>query len=306
MTEEKKEILKKSKIGLIREEINLQFHWYLLGFFTTYFGSFFIPVIIFMAYILLVFVPFFLDNPSFIMLFTDLSTILAWTSFPLIFIGCYTLHLYFVALITRMWWQYTERKSPTKNGNIPRNIPSRALNFYHIRSFLIKYPKYAFTKGVFPWLVNWLYNFVGTNKIGKGTTIEEQVCADKLIRVGDNCYIGVNSVLTSHLVEGIFGRVTYFELIVGDNVTLAGGNNFASGCHINDDAYLLPFASGGKHYTIKGNNYYFGGPLRKIFKKKVAEYLKLTPEQLNKNAEIMKRHKREKDEKNNPEVKTND
>ena len=77
---------------------------------------------------------------------------------------------------------------------------------------MIKYGKNSFTKGIFPWLSNWFFNTVGSNKIGKGTTLEESVGMDKFIEVGENCYFGVNSTLASHLIQGIFGNITYFKI----------------------------------------------------------------------------------------------
>lgn len=260
---------------IIKEEVNLQYHWYLFSFFVIYFISFLIPGIVFFLYCLIFFVPKVMDNRDILLLFTQFDSLLSFLLMPIIIIGCYLLHLLFVGIVTRWLWNITEKNSPTKDGVIPRNIRSKTLNYYHIRSFMIKYPKYIFTKGPFPWLANWLYNFVGSNKIGKGTTIEEQVCADKYIDVGKNCYIGVNSVLTSHLVEGIFGNISYFEINVGDNTTTAGLNCFASGCELGPDSYLLPWASGGKHYKVKGDNFYSGLPLRKIFKSKIEDYLKI-------------------------------
>ncbi|MHA1291745.1 MAG: hypothetical protein ACTSQJ_03640 [Promethearchaeota archaeon] len=271
------------KEEIIKEEINLQYHWYMLSFFAIFFGSFIIPGIILMLYILWFFIPYFLEIGSFILIFTTIKSLLALLLMPIIIFGCYIIHLIFVALITRWFWQLTEKKSPTKDGIIPRNIPSKTLNFYHIRSFLIKYPKNAFIKGAFPWLTNWMYNYVGTNKIGKGTTIEEQVCGDKYISVGENSYVGPNAVLTSHLVEGIFGNIPYFEIKLGNNVTCGGLNCIAPGSEIKDNSYLLPLASTAKFSVLKGNNYYFGLPLRKIFGKKVMEYLKLSKEDLMKN-----------------------
>lgn len=257
----------------IMEEANLQFHWYLFSFFVIYLGSFLVPSLLMMLYVLLVFLMYFLQVKSFILIFTQINSLLALLLMPLVFVACYLLHLFFIALITRWLWGITEKKVPTKPGIIPRNIPSKTLNFYHIRSFMIKYPKYVFTKGIFPWLSNWMYKSVGTSKIGKGSTIEEQVCADKFISVGENSYVGVNSVLTSHLVDGIFGNISYFEIKLGDNVTTAGLNCIAPGTEIGNNAYLLPLASTSKFNTIKGDNYYFGIPLRKIFKKKISEFL---------------------------------
>ena len=258
---------------VLKEEVDLQFHWYLFSFFLIYFGSFLIPGIIFMLYYQIFFIPNVMGTKTIISLFTELRPLISLILMPFIIISCYVLHLFFIAIITRRLWAITEKKSPTVDGIIPRNVRSRTLNYYHIRSFMIKYPKYLFTKGAFPWLANWCFNLVKSSKIGKGTTIEEQVCADKNIDIGENCYIGVNSVLTSHLVDGIFGNISYFKINIGDNVTFAGLNNFASGCKIGSNSSLLPWASGGKHYTVTGDNFYSGLPLRKIFKKKINEYL---------------------------------
>ena len=290
--------LNNNSITVEKHDIKLHFHWYLFIFLTSYFFSYFIPSIIFALFVIFVFIPYFLEIDNFYVLLTNLPSLIALALTPIVLIMCYLLRLYLLAVITRFFWSITEKKSPSKDGVIPRNIPSKTLNYYHIRSFLIKYPKYIFTKGIFPWLINWLYNYVGTNKIGKKTSIEEQICADKFVEIGNNCYIGVNSVLTSHLVEGSFGNVVYFKIKVGDNVTFGGRNNFASGCQILDNSYLLPDASGGKHYTVKGDNYYFGLPIRKIFKKNLMEYLKITEEDLIKAKNLEEKQKSIKKGKN--------
>ncbi|MFX1239348.1 MAG: hypothetical protein ACFE8P_16730, partial [Promethearchaeota archaeon] len=194
--------------------------------------------------------------------------------------------LFFIALVTRFWWNLSEKLVPTKDGVIPRNIPSKTLNFYHIRSFMIKYPKNAFSKGPFPWLLRWMYNYVGSNKIGKGTTMEEQVCGDRYIEIGKNSYIGVNSILTAHLVDGIFGNVSYFKLKVGDNVTMAALNCIASGTQISDNAYLLPLASAAKFNVVKGENYYYGIPLRKLRKGIIRRYLQISKEDMERDNEL--------------------
>ena len=266
---------------IIKEEINLQFHWYLFLFFIIYFGSFLIPAIIFMVYIMLFYLPNFLDTSNFILLFTQLKPLLASILMPLIIIVCYLTHIFFVGLITKWIWRITEKKSPSKDGIIPRNIPSKTLNYYHIRSFIIKYPKNAVIRGPFPWLLNWLYNFIGTNKIGKGTTIEENMAADRFLNIGKNSYFGVNGAISSHAVEGIFGNISYAEVKIGDNVTGAAFNCVGPGNEINDNSWLLPMTGATKYNVLKGDNYYFGAPLRRIFKKKVMNYLKITEDDFN-------------------------
>jgi hypothetical protein len=251
-------------------------------------GSFLIPAIIFILYILLVFLPFFLEANNIVILFTNIRSLGAFLLFPLVLIGVYLLHLFFIGIITKFFWGITERRSPSRDGVIPRNIPSKTLNFYMIRSFLIKYPKYVFTKGMFPWLINWLYNVVGSSDVGKGTTIEEGVCGERFVEIGENCYVGVNSVLTAHLVEGIFGNIAYFKIYIGDNCTMAGFNCIAPGTELKDNSYLLPLASSAKYSTTRGDKYYFGVPLRRASKRKLKKWAGLTKDMLQKVEEEMK------------------
>jgi len=272
---------------LKKKEISFQYHLYLLFFIVIYFGSFLIPGLVYMLYYLLIFQPLVLENPNFISLFTELNSLLALILFPFVMIVSYILHLIFIGVFTRLFWRFTERMCPTKDGIILRTVPSDTLNYYHLRSFMIKYGKYAFTKGIFPWLANWFYNFVGSNKIGKGSTIEEEIVADKYLDVGENCYIGVNSAICSHVVEGIFGRIPYYEIKIGDNVTFSVFNIVGPGGDIKDNSYFLPMASVAKHQTTKGGgNYYFGLPARKIFHKKILKYLKITDKDLEKDKQL--------------------
>lgn len=267
-------------VPLNMENINLQYHWYLSIFIIIYYISYVIPGIVFMYYILLFFIPNFLRINSLITIFTNMEYLLSFFMLPIVLVFSYLLHLLLIGLITRIFWRITERISPSKDGIIPRNIKSKTANLYHIRSFMIKYGKNAFIKGILPWMSNWFFNFVGASVIEKGSTLEESVVNDRNSIVGKNCYIGVNSALSSHFVEGIFGNIVYFKIILGDNVTLGGFNNIAPGCEISDNSYLFPMAAATKHNKTKGNNYYFGMPFRRIFKKKTMEYLKVTEDDL--------------------------
>jgi len=272
--------------NVIKEEVKLQFYLYILIFWFIFYISWVIPGIFFFWYMIQVFIPNFLDISNFLTLFTDINSLITFLSMPIVLIGCYLFHLLFLGISSKLCWKISERISPSKSGVIPRNIRSKAANYYHIRSFMIKYGKNSFTKGVFPWLSNWFFNAVGSNKIGKGTTLEESVGMDKFIDVGENCYVGVNSTLASHLIQGIFGNIIYFKIKVGNNVTAAAMCQIGPGSEIHDDSFLLPLASTNKHSVLKGNNYYWGIPLRKIFRKKTMEYLDLTPKELEINANI--------------------
>jgi len=268
------------------EEIKFHFFTYLVIFFTIYSVSLMIPITMFISYMGLFFIPHFLEITDFFSLFTEIESLLGLITFPLCLITWYLVRLFFIALLTRLFWRFTEKKSPSKSGIIPRNIPSKTLTYYHLRGFLMKYPKNFVMKGIFPWVANWFFNFVGSNIIGKGSTIEESGGSDKFVKVGKNCYIGVDSVLSSHLVEGIFGNVSYFQIKVGDNVTGAGKNLVGPGTEIHDNSCLLPLASSPKHNILKGNNYYFGIPIKKIFRKSISEYLQIDPRSIANDQEI--------------------
>ncbi|MBA7521448.1 hypothetical protein ES705_13555 [subsurface metagenome] len=272
-----------SQEAVIKETVKIQFKIYILIFAVIYYSSWIIPGIILMAYFFMIFRKYFLETSNFVMLFTELYPLLSLILMPLLIIVCYLIHLLFIGLATKLCWSITEKMSPSKNGIIPRNIQSKTANYYHMRSFMIKYGKNVFTKGMIPWLSNWFFNFTRSSKIGKGSTIEESVGSDKFIDVGKNCYIGVNSTLASHLVQGIFGNISYFEIKLKDNVTLAAMNQIGPGTEIGKDSFLLPLASCTKHSVLKGGKYYVGIPLRKIFKKKIMDYLGLTPEDLERN-----------------------
>ena len=282
-----------------REKIKLQFHWYLSIFFVIYYLSYVVAGIIFMTYIIIIFVPYVLLVDNIFAVFTNIDSLLAFLALPLVIIFSYLSRLFITSLVTRIFWKFTEYRSPTKDGIIPRNIGSKTANYYHIRSFMIKYGKNAFMKGVFPWLANWFFNFVGSGVINKGSTLEESVVTDKNINVGRNCYIGVNSALSSHFVEGIFGNIVFFEIKLGDNVTLGGFNNIAPGCELSDNSYLLPIAAATKHNKTKGDNYYFGMPFRRIFKKKIMDYLKVSEADLGRAEELRIKQEKEKLERQN-------
>ncbi|MFX1504341.1 MAG: hypothetical protein ACFFDH_25500, partial [Promethearchaeota archaeon] len=280
-----------SKEDVPKEEIKFQYFWYLVIFFAIYLISLIVPAFIFMTYIFLFFLPYFLEIRNFFTLFNDINSIIALMTMPVVIIGCYLIRLFLIGFITRGFWTLSEKKSPSKNGIIPRNFSSKTLNYYHIRSMMIKYGKNIFTKGIFPWLSNWFFNFVGSIKIGKGTTLEESIMNDKFAIVGNNCYFGVNSALASHMVDGTLGNINYFQVKIGDNVTTAGTNLIAAGSDVHGKSYLLPLASTGKHSMIKKeNNYFFGLPMRRIFRKKLMKYLDLTPRHfdINENIEMYK------------------
>ena len=286
-----------SDSNLIKEEINLQLNWYLPTFFIVYFGSFLIPAVVFMLFVMLIYLPFFLNVRNLILIFTNLPSLIAVLILPVVIIICYLLHLFVVALITRWFWGISERRSPSKSGIIPRNIPSKTINYYHFRSFIIKYPKNAFSRGPFPWLLKWMFNYTRINQIGKGSVIEEQIAGDRFVSIGENSYLGTNVAISSHAVDGVFGNISFAKIKIGDNVTAAAFNCFAPGVETGNNSWWLPMTGATKYNILKGDNFYFGTPLRKIFKRKVMEYLQISEEDLKRAEELKDTLNRNKQKK---------
>ncbi|MFW9827969.1 MAG: hypothetical protein ACFFEY_10270 [Candidatus Thorarchaeota archaeon] len=289
MSKDNEEMNKSNQNEDLKEEVNLQYHLYILIFILIFYISWLIPGFLFFWYFIKIFLPYFLEVNNFFLIFVQLESLSAFLLMPLVLICCYLLHLVFITIPTKIFWKISEKISPSKSGIIPRNIKSRAANYYHIRSFMIKYGKNTFTKGIFPWLSNWFFNFIGANKIGKGTTLEESVVNDKFIEIGENCYFGPNSALATHVVEGIFGNISYFKIKVGNNVTAATTNLIGPGSEIEDNSFMLPLACATKYSIIgKANttNYYWGMPLRRIFRKKLMKYLDVSVKNLETNENI--------------------
>ena len=275
------------------EGVRMQYTLYMVLFFIIYYFAWIGPCFIFMGYFVIVFREYFLETANFIAIFTEVTPFTALMLMPLVIMVCYLVHIACIGIITKIMWKITEKRSPSKNGIIPRNIKSKAADYYHIRSFILKYGKNVVTKGIFPWLTRWFYNFIGTSKIGKGTTMEESLVNDKFITVGKNCYIGINSSLASHVVEGIFGNINYFEVKLEDDITFAAMSAVGAGSVVYKNSFMLPLASAQKHSIVgkqgeKNFGYYFGLPARKIFKKKLKEYLDLNPEDLEQNENMEK------------------
>jgi hypothetical protein len=266
--------------GIIKEEINIQYNYLIPVFFIVYYGSLILSGLVFMSYIMLFYLPVVLNTNNFLFLFTQPESLTATILLPLIIILCYLMHVFFVGLITRWFWRLTEKRSPSKSGVIPRNITSKTADYYHARSFMVKYPKISTNRGPFPWLTKWMFNFIGSSKIGKGTVLEENLSDWRFLNIGKNCYFGLNGAVSSHAVEGIFGNITYSEIKIGDNVTAAAFNCVGPGTEIGDNSALLPMSGATKYNVLKGDNYYFGAPISRIFKKRLLKVLNITENEL--------------------------
>ncbi|MFW9952025.1 MAG: hypothetical protein ACFFKA_18045, partial [Candidatus Thorarchaeota archaeon] len=185
---------------------------------------------------------------------------------PVVFISIYLLHLYFVALFTRYFYIMADKRGPSQ-GIYDRNLEAsiEALNYYHFSSFLMKYPIFVFSRSPFPWLLNWELRYLKSNKIGKGTVLEETFLHSH-INFGKNCYLGTSSHITNHLVDGVYGdeNLTFIGVNIGDRVILNAITGGLPGTEIGDDSTLLPGCTTLKYDKLNGDGIYEGFPAKRL------------------------------------------
>ncbi len=258
-----------------KPHVRVQFHIYIPVIILNVGGSFLIPAIPFFIFLYEVLIPYLFSTPFGCINFTNLFSQFLLLITPLVLMGLYLLHLFFVALFTKLLYKWSEKLSPSRQGVLDRNFESRELNFYHHRSFLLKYPTLAFSKSPFPWLTNLALNFIGANKIGKRTTFEDQFITKEFLNTGENCYFGQFCYLTNHLVDGFFGEenITFFGVKIGNNSVLSVYCGGFPGTEIGEYSTLLPMSATVKLDKLGDNGYYAGFPLKRITKEELKKYL---------------------------------
>jgi len=149
------------------KELSVPFHFYVASGWIIIGCSFILPGFLFFFFLFNIFVPNLLSITFSLRLLLDLRIIAILLTTPLIFICMYLLHLFFVALFTKWFYTIADKRGPSQ-GVFDRNLDetSNVLDYYHFRSFLLKYPIFAFIRSPFPWLLNWELRFIGSNKVG--------------------------------------------------------------------------------------------------------------------------------------------
>lgn len=156
----------------IPHELSVPYLFYIIAGWIIMGCSFILPAFLFVCLLYGYLIPHLFTVPFTLEYFLEPRTILTLLLTPLIVITIYLLHLFFIALITRFFYKYSDIRGPAE-GLFDRNLSetSKALDYYHARAFLLKYPVFAVLRSPFPWVLNWELKFIGSNKIGKGTVL---------------------------------------------------------------------------------------------------------------------------------------
>jgi acetyltransferase-like isoleucine patch superfamily enzyme len=257
------------------KELSVPFHFYVITGFTIIGFSFILPGILFFLTLFGLIDPYLFSKPITVETFLNPNIYIIMLIIPILFIALYLLHLFFVALFTRFFYKLTNSRGASQ-GIYDRNLDasSKALDYYHFRSFLMKYPVFAFSRSPFPWLLNWELRFIKSNQIGKNTVLEETFLHSH-IDFGKNCYLGTSSHITNHLVDGVYGseNLTFVGVSIEDNSVLNTITGGLPGTEIGKNSTLLPSCTTIKFDKIGSNGIYAGFPAKKLTKEEIYRYL---------------------------------
>ncbi|MFX1316988.1 MAG: hypothetical protein ACFE9T_14090 [Promethearchaeota archaeon] len=257
------------------KELSVPFHFYIITGWIIIGCSFIIPGFLFILFLFGFLIPNILTTPLSLELLLNLTIIMILLLIPLILIGIYLLHLFFVALFTKWFYKLADKRGPAQ-GVFDRNLDesSTVLDYYHFRSFLLKYPVFAFIRSPFPWLINWELRFIGSNKIGKNTIFEDTFFHSH-INCGKNCYIGTFAHISNHLVDGVYGEenLTFFGVNLGDKCVFSASNGAMPGLEVENSSTILPMCATIKYDKLGANGIYGGFPARKFEKNEIIKYL---------------------------------
>jgi len=249
------------------KEMSVPFHFYLIVGWIIIGGSFILSAFLFILFTFGLLIPNFFTTPFNLENFLEVNTLIIAFITPLILISIYLIHLFFVALFTKWFYKLADVHG-LEQGVFDRNLneSSRMLDYYHFRSFLFKYPIFAYIRSPFPWLLNWELRFLRSNKVGKGTIIEDTFIHSH-INFGKSCYVGTFSHITNHVVDGVYGEenLTFFGAKIGDNCVFNVASGALPGLEMEENSTILPMCATIK-YDKLGKNGIFGGFPAKKFK----------------------------------------
>lgn len=189
-----------------------------------------------------------------------------FVTIPLVLIIIYLLRLFVSALVAKFFYwllNFVKKRREMLNAP-PRGKTADDVNIYHTRGLLLRMVKWSFSKSLFPWLTTWMFNFIGANDIGKGTTIEDSFYCQEYLETGKNCYIGPASIVSSHLVEGRYGQLTVKKDVMGDDCVLSAFVLTPPGLVMGNGSQILPTSLTTKFQKIDEDSSNWGVTVKEL------------------------------------------
>jgi hypothetical protein len=160
--------------------------------------------------------------------------------------GIYALY---IAILTEMsYWlvkYWCDKKSPPEEGEYARDfsggdVEDVRLRYYHVRGFIFKWPVFFSKKSIFPWSQTYVLNRLGENKIHRDAMYWDAFVGLEMIELGERTVIQDGVVLSSHVVDSIFGSLTIKWVKFGNDCICTPNCSAAPGATIHDNMVILP------------------------------------------------------------------
>lgn len=257
---------KKQKEKFVR---NLNFDLFIFAI--IYFISNAIPILGIIFFCSELFIPFFLQSPNILFIFTNPLSLLIFILTPIMLIIVYIINLFLVIFTGKLLYKVIKHINPPREGIFDWEKKNKDFNYYFRRSFLLRYIKWKIQKSPFPWLIKFAFNFVGNCQIGKNTVIEDSFLAKEHLEVGNNVYLG-KILIANHLWDK---NLTIKKISIKDNVNIQDNCCIAPGTEIEQNVTLLPLSITAKSEKIISNSIYYNTPLTKITDKELIQVFNL-------------------------------
>jgi len=192
---------------------------------------------------------------------------------PFLFLSLYYLYIFILIEVSAMWVRHWNKKSAPIQGVFKRNFDDpeskegRMLKYYHRRGFIIKFPVWLSAKSPFPWLLNRALRKIGHIKMGNNVIYCDSFPALEFSKLEDNVFLYPGSVLSSHAVNSIFGKISILEIELGKNTVLYPGTVAGPGAKTFDNFAIYPNSALIKNWRGDPNKLiYSGSPARPLEK----------------------------------------
>jgi hypothetical protein len=251
-------------------------YWIIM--FVLWAGSYFIPGILGMGYYWYLLKPNLQALWDFLPIFNDIRLFFIWIASPFIILLIYLLNLGSSALIAKALLFLVDKQHPVReleNLNLKSPEGIREQQFHYFRGFILRIIKWKFQKSPFPWLLNWVGNYLGTIQLGKGTIIEDQFLPMQYLETETNVVLGVGDILSSQLSEGMYKGMTLKRVKIGHDTVLGPMVAVSPGVVVDSETEITSLSGIVKNHHVKGSAIYSGLPITKISNKQYNKDMKL-------------------------------
>jgi len=151
--------------------------------------------------------------------------------------------------------KYYDLRGPPREGLYSReftkhNVADRDVHFYHLRGFMYKWPVWVSKKSIFPWMVNFVLRDMAGNKIHKNAMYGDAYVSLEFTELEEGAVIQEAAVISSHVVDSIFGNLTIERVIVRKNGVMTATAVMAPGGIVGEGSAVGPKTMVPKRWVI--------------------------------------------------------